>query len=56
MAEHRPPRWEHRLAWGVQEAVPGGHRHAWWHLAHATISLLCQARPGVFPEVALQML
>lgn len=54
MAEHRPPGASPGL--GAQGAVPGGHSHVRWHLAHATVSLLRRARPGVFPEVMLQML
>lgn len=41
---------------GTQGAVSGGCRHVWWHLAHASTSLLRQAHPGVFPEVMFQML
>lgn len=41
---------------GAQGAVPGGCSRVWWHLAHASTSLLCQAQPGVFPEVAPQEL
>lgn len=41
---------------GAQGAVPSSCSHLWWHLAHATVSLLRQAHPGVFPEVVLQML
>lgn len=41
---------------GAQGVVPGGHSRVRCHFAHATVSLLRRARPGVFPEVVLQML